>query len=222
MGDGEKMQKKGQSFIKGALVLGVANLVVKIIGAVFKIPLINLIGDDGSGYFNVAYQIYTFMFIVATAGFPIAISKMVAESIARDNERDARRIFQTAISFLTVIGLVGSLILYFFADQLANLVGIADAALGIRAISPAGTSEYVPHRVFRDYRGRGKAFGPCPCGFVHAHGGKPGALGGGRLGKTAGGFSPYPDGLCFRRCHFWCDNRHISVFSAALGYLFLQ
>lgn len=137
MGDGEKMQKKGQSFIKGALVLGVANLVVKIIGAVFKIPLINLIGDDGSGYFNVAYQIYTFMFIVATAGFPIAISKMVAESIARDNERDARRIFQTAISFLTVIGLVGSLILYFFADQLANLVGIADAALGIRAISPA-------------------------------------------------------------------------------------
>lgn len=137
MGDSEKIQKRGQTFIKGALVLGAANLIVKLIGALFKIPLINLIGDDGSGYFNVAYQIYTFMFIIATAGFPTAISKMVAESIAKGNERDAHRVFQTAVSFLTAIGLVGALILYLFADQLANLVGIPDAALGIRAISPA-------------------------------------------------------------------------------------
>ena len=81
---------KGSHFMQGALVLGIASLIVKIIGAVFKIPLINLIGDDGSGYFNVAYQIYTFMFIVATAGFPIAISKMVAESMARNDETDAK------------------------------------------------------------------------------------------------------------------------------------
>lgn len=123
--------------MQGALVLGIASLIVKIIGAVFKIPLINLIGDDGSGYFNVAYQIYTFMFIVATAGFPIAISKMVAESMARNDETDAKRVFQTAISFLAVIGLVGSIILFVFAKQLAGLVGIPDAELGIKAISPA-------------------------------------------------------------------------------------
>ena len=128
---------KGSHFMQGALVLGIASLIVKIIGAVFKIPLINLIGDDGSGYFNVAYQIYTFMFIVATAGFPIAISKMVAESMARNDETDAKRVFQTAISFLAVIGLVGSIILFVFAKQLAGLVGIPDAELGIKAISPA-------------------------------------------------------------------------------------
>ncbi|MEG1441587.1 MAG: polysaccharide biosynthesis protein, partial [Oscillospiraceae bacterium] len=84
-----------------------------------------------------AYQIYTFMFIVATAGFPIAISKMVAESMARNDVRDAQRVFQIAFSFLAVIGFLGSLILFVFARQLAELVGIPDAAIGIRAISPA-------------------------------------------------------------------------------------
>ena len=76
------MKNKGGKFLQGALVLAGANLLVKLIGAFFKVPLYNLIGEDGNGIFNVAYQIYTFMFIIATAGFPIAVSKMVAESIA--------------------------------------------------------------------------------------------------------------------------------------------
>lgn len=127
----------GANFIKGALVLGIANFIVKLIGAGFKIPLINLIGDDGSGYFNVAYQIYTFMFIIATAGFPVAISKMVSESLARGAENDARRIFKVALSFLAAIGLVGTLVMFIFADGLASLVGIPDASLGITLIAPA-------------------------------------------------------------------------------------
>ncbi len=128
---------KSKSFIQGALILGVANLIVKVIGAFFKIPLTHLIGDDGMGYFNIAYQIYTFMFIIATAGFPIAISKMVAESTAKGNEQDARRIFQTAFRFLAVIGLVGTALLYLFPDQLEALVSVPGSSLGILAISPA-------------------------------------------------------------------------------------
>ncbi len=132
-----RQKSKSHSFIQGALILGIANLIVKVIGAVFKIPLINLIGDDGMGYFNIAYQIYTFMFIVATAGFPIAISKMVAESMARDDERDAQRIFQTAFAFLTVIGFIGTAVLYLFPNQLESLVSVPGSAVGIIAISPA-------------------------------------------------------------------------------------
>ena len=89
----KKNTPKTNGFVQGALVLGIANLIVKIIGAFFKIPLTNLIGDDGMGYFNIAYQIYTFMFIVATAGFPIAISKMVAESTAKILEFTAVQAF---------------------------------------------------------------------------------------------------------------------------------
>ena len=132
-----KQNTKSNSFIRGALILGIANLLVKVIGAVFKIPLINLIGDDGMGYFNVAYQIYTFMFIIATAGFPIAISKMVAESMAQDNELEAKRIFQTAFGFLSVIGLIGALVLYFFNKQLEGLVSVPGSSIGIMSIAPA-------------------------------------------------------------------------------------
>lgn len=129
--------KSGNSFVKGALVLGIASLIVKLIGAFFKIPMTNLINNDGMGLFNGGYQIYTFMFIVATAGFPVAISKMVAESLARNDERDARRVFKTAFSLLFIIGIVGSVILFTFSSQLAAAVGMPDAELGIKAISPA-------------------------------------------------------------------------------------
>ena len=130
-------EKKSNSFIHGALILGLANLLVKVIGAVFKIPLINLIGDDGMGYFNIAYQIYTFMFIIATAGFPIAISKMVAESMAQNKEKEASRIFQTALTFLAVIGLIGTGILFLFPNALESLVAVPGSSLGITAIAPA-------------------------------------------------------------------------------------
>ena len=133
----KKNMPKTNGFVQGALVLGIANLIVKIIGAFFKIPLTNLIGDDGMGYFNIAYQIYTFMFIVATAGFPIAISKMVAESTAKNHEQDAKRIFQTALRFLATIGLIGTALLFLFHNQLEALVSVPGSALGILAISPA-------------------------------------------------------------------------------------
>ena len=131
------MSDNKKSFLKGALILAAANFVVKIIGAIFKIPLYGYIGKDGSGLFNVAYQIYTFMFIIATAGFPIAVSKMVAESLAKGRENEAERIFKSSKGLLFAIGLVGSLILFFFAEPLANRLGNSDAALCIKAISPA-------------------------------------------------------------------------------------
>lgn len=131
------MKNKKTGFIKGALILAGANFLVKIIGAFFKVPLYNLIGEDGNGVFNVAYQIYTFMFIIATAGFPIAVSKMVAESVAKNDEYDARRIFETAAVLLGVIGLVGSIVLYAFADKLAALLNNPDSEMAIRTIAPA-------------------------------------------------------------------------------------
>lgn len=130
------MKNKQNTFLKGALILAGANFAVKIIGALFKVPLYNLIGEDGSGIFNVAYQIYTFMFIIATAGFPTAVSKMVAESIAKNDEYDARRIFETAIILLGIIGIAGSTVLYAFADKLAGLLNNPDSESAIKVIAP--------------------------------------------------------------------------------------
>lgn len=129
--------EKKQTFVQGAFILIIASLVVKVIGAAFKIPLNYLIHDEGMGLFGSSYQIYTVMFIIATAGFPTAISKMVAEARALGRNREAERIFRTAIVILSLIGIVGSNILFFGAGFLADAIGSPDAALSIKAIAPA-------------------------------------------------------------------------------------
>lgn len=130
-------KSKKQTFLQGALILVSANLLVKIIGAIFKIPLAYLILPAGMGFFNTSYTMYTFMFVVATAGFPTAVSKMVAESLALGKKREADRIFSVAIILLAVVGVIGSSALYFFAEKLAGLLGNSHAYLGIMAIAPA-------------------------------------------------------------------------------------
>ncbi|MBQ7901771.1 MAG: polysaccharide biosynthesis protein [Clostridia bacterium] len=129
--------KKTQNFVEGALILMIANILVKVIGAVFKIPLNYLLGDEGMGYFGTAYTVYNWLFIVATAGMPVAISKMVAESRATGNNRRAHRIFTISLRLLAAIGIAGFAFLYFGADFCANLMASPSAGPGIRALSPA-------------------------------------------------------------------------------------
>jgi len=64
---------KKQNFLQGALILSIAAIIVKIIGAVYKIPLMNLIGGEGFGYYNTAYTIFTPLYTIATAGIPVAV-----------------------------------------------------------------------------------------------------------------------------------------------------
>lgn len=132
------VQKKSDSFIKGALILLIANALVKVIGAVFKIPLTYILGEEGMGYFSTSYQMYTWMFIIATAGLPVAISRMVSESIAKGRIAEKNRILSVSMKLLGVIGIVGFLLLFFGADFFANtLLKNPGAAAGIKAIAPA-------------------------------------------------------------------------------------
>lgn len=130
-------KNKKQSFVQGALILVVAALLVKFIGFFFKIPLTFLIHDDGMGLFNSSYQIYTIMFVIATAGFPTAISKMVAESLALNRRREADRVFKVAIIILAVIGIVGSLFLFFGAGVISGWIKNTRSLQAIQAIAPA-------------------------------------------------------------------------------------
>jgi len=122
----------------GALILLIANVSVKLIGAFFKIPLTYVLGEEGMGYFGTAYQVYTFLFIVATAGLPVAISKMVAESKAQGRDLEAQKTLSVSFKLLMCIGVAGFCALFFGADFIAGkLLGNTGAAYGIRAIAPA-------------------------------------------------------------------------------------
>ncbi len=130
-------EKKTTSFISGAAILMAANLLVKLIGLAFKVPLTYLIGEDGMGHFADAYTMYTWMFVLATAGLPVAVSKMVSESRALGRTTEVRRILKVSLLFLFFLGLIGAGILFFGADSLSVLIGNPKAAAGIRAVAPA-------------------------------------------------------------------------------------
>ncbi len=129
--------QKTSSFISGAAILMAANLLVKVIGLAFKVPLTYLIGEEGMGHFADAYTMYTWMFVLATAGLPVAVSKMVSESMARGRTREARKILRVSTLFLLLLGILGSAVLFFGADRLSHLIGNPSAAWGIRAVAPA-------------------------------------------------------------------------------------
>ncbi|NPV79419.1 MAG: polysaccharide biosynthesis protein [Firmicutes bacterium] len=130
------MTKK--SFVRGAAILAIAGLANRVVGAVSRIVLPALIGDEGMGLFQMAYPIYSIFLVVSTAGVPVAVSKLVAEQAAKGNSHGARRILRVAATILFLTGAIGTLILVASADVLSSAV-LRDrrAALPIIATAPA-------------------------------------------------------------------------------------
>ena len=129
--------QKKQSFLGGAAILAAAVAIVKLIGAFYKLPLNNILGDVGKTYFNTAYEIYNVLLTISTAGLPLAISKLTSEAHAQGRENEKRKIFRTAIWLFFALGLAGSLLMFFGAEQLAGFQNNEMAAQPIRALAPA-------------------------------------------------------------------------------------
>lgn len=132
------MSSKKQNFLQGALILSAAAIIVKVIGAVYKIPLMNIIGGEGFGYYNTAYTIFTPLYTIATAGIPVAVARMVSECVTLGRYRDVRRIFQISMTCFLVTGTAGSLIMLFGSKFLASTVcNNPGATLAVIMLSPA-------------------------------------------------------------------------------------
>ncbi len=104
-------ENRGQTLVKGAIILTMATIIVKIIGAVFKIPLANIIGEDGMGYFNNAYSLYVPIYTLAASGFASALSRQIAENMALRRYRNVKKIHQVARRMFLVTGIVGTIIM---------------------------------------------------------------------------------------------------------------
>ena len=133
----EKPMKK-QSFLQGAAILALATAIVKLIGAVYKIPMQSVIGKAGFGYFNTAYAIYDVLLMISTAGLPVAMSRMISEAKALEDHDQIRKIFSTALKVFLCIGIVGSLGMLLFSRQLSvMMVGNDRSWAAIAALAPA-------------------------------------------------------------------------------------
>ncbi len=125
------------TFFGGAAILAVGIFVVKIIGMFYKIPLLNIIGEEGSADFTNAYNIYAVLLTISTAGLPVAVSKLVSEANALGRRRQVDKVFRISLGAFLLLGVLSFLVMFFGADQLAALMNDSLAAPGIRALSPA-------------------------------------------------------------------------------------
>lgn len=126
-----------QNYLHGAAILAAGVVIMKILGAIYKIPLMNLLGDTGYGYFNVAYNIYNIFLTISSAGLPVALSRMVSEANTLNRPAQVRRIFRVAIGAFFVIGAVCSLAMFLYPTELAVMMNSAKASQCILALSPA-------------------------------------------------------------------------------------
>ena len=129
--------EKQNTFFGGAAILAVGIMVVKLIGMFYKIPLINIIGEQGSADFGNAYNIYAVLLTISTAGLPVAVSKLVSEANATGRQNQVRRVFRLSLALFLTLGVLSFLIMSFGSAQLAALMNDDQAAPGIRALAPA-------------------------------------------------------------------------------------
>ncbi len=151
--------KKGnseKSFFSGVALLTASAVAVKLIGVFYKIPLVSLIGIEGMAYFLAAYHIYTLLFMISTAGLPVAVSILVSKRVAQNDAAGAERVFSVSFRLFAVIGAFCSAIMYIFADTVAASIKIPEAALSIKAIAPALLFVALQSSVRGYFQGRGE------------------------------------------------------------------
>ncbi len=194
---------KKQTFLGGAAVLALSTAVVKIIGACYKIPLGNLIGDAGFGYFTTAYDIYSVLLMVATTGLPVAMSRMISESQALGQGRQIRRTFRTAMLVFLAIGGIGTAGMMILCMQLARFMNSPNSWYAILALAPSllficissayrgyfqGQGNMVPTSISQVFEALCKLFIGFSCAWfiMHRWNNVPMAAGGAIVGVTVG------------------------------------
>lgn len=137
----EEKKQEGQQtsalLMKGATILVIAGIVSKIFGAIFRIPLTNMIGAEGQAYYSASYAVYNLLFVIATAGFPVAISRMVSSRIAERDFVNAHKSYKLAMKVSWALGIVSFLIMYFGAGAIAGFYKNPGSAASMKAISVA-------------------------------------------------------------------------------------
>ncbi len=130
------MSKK-QAFIKGTMVLMCANIISKILGAVFKIPLTYLLSEEGMAIYNTAFNVYVMLLSFVISGMHLAISKLIAEELSLENYNNVRKITKISIVLLGALGFIASIILWFGADFFAYASKEPKAIFCLKMLSPS-------------------------------------------------------------------------------------
>ena len=131
------------AFLQGAFILTISTAFVKLAGLLFTIPVANMLGGEGMGYFYTAYDIYNMLAVLASAGLPVAVSRMVSETLVRGNTDEAERIYKVSVRIFTIIGAVIAAVMFLGADLLAGLLKNPNAGMSIRVLAVTAFCAFV-------------------------------------------------------------------------------
>lgn len=136
MGNKSKIKNSTKLFFSGVALLTVSNLIIKVIGLMFKIPMNGIIDDEGMGYYGNAYTIYTFLYMIATAGLPVALSIMISEARAKGRIRQVQRVLKIAMTVFVSVGFVGMSVMIFGSKIISGIIGAPPTYLCLMAVAP--------------------------------------------------------------------------------------
>ena len=129
-------EQKKQNFLQGTALLAAATVIVKLVGALYKVPLNAIIGEKGFGYFSTAYEIYNILLMISTAGLPVAMSRMISQASSLEHYGQVRQVYSTAKRIFLLLGIVGSLLMTGFCRPLARFWNQPDAWAAIGFLGP--------------------------------------------------------------------------------------
>ena len=131
-----KKPRKDDFLVQGA-ILAAAAVITKIIGVVYRIPLTNILGNEGNGFYGYAYEIYAMALMLSSFSLPIAVSKLVSGRMAQRQRRNAFRVFLCALAFAVIVGLFISLVIFFGADAIStHMMKSPLSAYALKVLAP--------------------------------------------------------------------------------------
>jgi stage V sporulation protein B len=129
-----KRESRDNFLIQGT-ILGVASIVVRLIGVLYRVPLTGIIGDMGNGYYSSAYNIYAMILLISSYSIPLAVSRILSERLARKEYKNAHRIMIGAMIYAVIVGSIGALVAYFFAPYIIPS-NMSRGALALKVLAP--------------------------------------------------------------------------------------
>ena len=129
-------KRKKDDFLMQGMILAIAMVMTKVIGALYRIPLTNILGDEGNGFYGYAFEVYAFALMLSSLSLPTAVSKLVSARMAMRQRRNAFRVFLGSLVFSVIVGVLASLIVFFGADMIAaNLMKSPLSAYALRVLA---------------------------------------------------------------------------------------
>ncbi len=135
---GKSADSAAKNVLVQGTILAAASIIAKVIGLIYRIPLTNILGDEGNTYYSTANEIYSIILMISSFSLPLAVSRLMSERLQKGQVRNANKVFFCAMRFAVITGLVLAIFTYAFAGILSKYVmNLEYAKYGLRVLAPA-------------------------------------------------------------------------------------